>query len=57
MNSLTLVPGRSVVALVVVAIATVGLAGCKVVSPPTQAVPIRAAFYYPWFPEAWNQQG
>ena len=19
--------------------------------------PIRAAFYYPWFPEAWNQQG
>ena len=21
------------------------------------AFPIRAAFYYPWFPEAWNQQG
>jgi hypothetical protein len=21
------------------------------------AIPIRAAFYYPWFPEAWNQQG
>jgi hypothetical protein len=20
-------------------------------------LPIRAAFYYPWFPEAWNQQG
>ena len=19
--------------------------------------PIRAAFYYPWFPQAWNQQG
>ena len=33
-------------------------------SEPTAAVvdpqpgfPIRAAFYYPWFPEAWNQQG
>jgi len=24
-------------------------------SQPT--FPIRAAFYYPWFPEAWNQQG
>ena len=21
------------------------------------ALPIRAAFYYPWFPEAWNQEG
>jgi hypothetical protein len=21
------------------------------------SLPIRAAFYYPWFPEAWNQQG
>ena len=27
------------------------------VSPPTPATPIRAAFYYPWFPEAWAQQG
>jgi hypothetical protein len=33
-------------------------------SPPTVPVidpqpgfPIRAAFYYPWFPEAWSQQG
>ena len=29
--------------------------------PPSQggqpSFPIRAAFYYPWFPEAWNQQG
>jgi hypothetical protein len=23
--------------------------------PPTSADPMRAAFYYPWFPEAWNQ--
>ena len=23
----------------------------------TIAFPIRGAFYYPWFPEAWNQQG
>ncbi len=26
-------------------------------STPTVGFPIRAAFYYPWFPEAWNQQG
>jgi hypothetical protein len=24
---------------------------------PSLALPIRAAFYYPWYPEAWNQQG
>jgi outer membrane biosynthesis protein TonB len=24
---------------------------------PQPSFPIRAAFYYPWFPEAWNQQG
>lgn len=24
---------------------------------PQPRFPIRAAFYYPWFPEAWNQQG
>ncbi|MDR3575851.1 MAG: hypothetical protein P4L50_18470 [Anaerolineaceae bacterium] len=24
---------------------------------PAIGFPIRAAFYYPWFPEAWNQQG
>ena len=24
---------------------------------PTSAHPIRAAFYYPWFPQAWTQQG
>jgi hypothetical protein len=26
-------------------------------SPPTSANPVRAAFYYPWFPLAWNQSG
>src|SRR3954466_15688203 len=26
-------------------------------SDPQPALPIRATFYYPWFPEAWNQQG
>jgi hypothetical protein len=25
--------------------------------PGSLTFPIRAAFYYPWFPEAWNQQG
>ena len=24
---------------------------------PQPSFPIRAVFYYPWFPEAWNQQG
>src|SRR6185312_12434907 len=24
---------------------------------PQPSLPVRAAFYYPWFPEAWNQQG
>ena len=24
---------------------------------PTGATPVRAAFYYPWFPEAWSQSG
>jgi hypothetical protein len=28
-----------------------------VVVDPQPNFPIRAAFYYPWFPEAWNQQG
>lgn len=26
-------------------------------SSTTVGLPLRAAFYYPWFPEAWNQQG
>jgi hypothetical protein len=24
---------------------------------PSDAFPVRAAFYYPWFPESWNQSG
>src|SRR6185369_8622871 len=28
-----------------------------VVADAQPSFPIRAAFYYPWFPEAWNQQG
>ena len=27
------------------------------VSPPKPGGPVRAAFYYPWFPEAWDQSG
>lgn len=26
-------------------------------APPPAASPVRATFYYPWFPEAWNQSG
>ena len=48
---------RALSVLVVAAIAATALVGCKIMSPPTTAQPIRAAFYYPWFPEAWAQQG
>src|SRR6476661_1404250 len=38
--------------------ATTVLANAAPVQADTQpSFPIRAAFYYPWFPEAWNQQG
>ena len=43
--------------LVVVTLAGLGLTGCRILPPPTSAAPIRAAFYYPWFPQAWKQQG
>ncbi len=33
-----------------------GASSLPAVNPQLQT-PIRAAFYYPWFPEAWNQQG
>jgi hypothetical protein len=39
--------------LVMVMLADAGLAAQD--SQPS--FPIRTAFYYPWFPEAWNQQG
>jgi glycosyl hydrolase family 99/calcineurin-like phosphoesterase family protein len=32
-------------------------AGAAPAADTQPAFPIRAAFYYPWFPEAWNQQG
>jgi Glycosyl hydrolase family 99/Calcineurin-like phosphoesterase len=38
--------------------ASVMLADAAPAQPDSQpSFPIRAAFYYPWFPEAWNQQG
>src|ERR1043165_6637002 len=38
--------------------ATTLLANAAPVQADTQpSFPIRVAFYYPWFPEAWNQQG
>ncbi|HSB02550.1 MAG TPA: DNRLRE domain-containing protein [Anaerolineales bacterium] len=44
--------------LIVANLATVMLAGAAPAAADTQpSFPIRAAFYYPWFPEAWNQQG
>src|SRR5215208_2864223 len=44
--------------LIVSNFATVMLADAAPAVADTQpSFPIRAAFYYPWFPEAWNQQG
>jgi hypothetical protein len=44
--------------LIIANLATVMLAGAAPAQQDTQpSFPIRAAFYYPWFPEAWNQQG
>src|SRR5690349_11125038 len=46
------------IVLIVSNFATVTLAGAAPLQPDTQpSFPLRAAFYYPWFPEAWNQQG
>jgi hypothetical protein len=44
--------------LILANFATVMLAGAAPAHPDTQPTfPIRAAFYYPWFPEAWDQRG
>ncbi len=44
--------------LIVANFATVMLVDAAPAQPDTQpSFPIRAAFYYPWFPEAWKQQG
>jgi hypothetical protein len=58
---------RVVGTIVLTGVAAAGLVACVVPPPapspvttvpaPTSAVPIRAAFYYPWFPQAWAQQG
>lgn len=57
MTSLTVARRRVISVLAVVVLAAVGLTGCRIVPPPTAAAPIRAAFYYPWFPQGWNQHG
>src|SRR5947207_6938567 len=44
--------------LIVTNFATIVLVNAAPVTADIQpSFPIRAAFYYPWFPEAWNQQG
>ena len=46
------------VILIVLNFVTVMLAGAAPAGQdPQPAFPIRAAFYYPWFPEAWDQYG
>ncbi len=56
-GTLSTAASRTLRVAVVVVIAAAASVGCKSLTPPTSAAPIRAAFYYPWFPEAWNQQG
>ena len=45
----------SIVALVCAL--TAGAAPSSTPRPSQPGFPIRAAFYYPWFPEAWRQSG
>jgi len=42
---------------VVLALTATTLFTASVVRGSEPAFPLRAAFYYPWFPEAWTQQG
>jgi hypothetical protein len=35
---------------------TIGRPPSRAPEDPQPALPVRAAFYYPWFPEAWKQQ-
>ena len=47
-----------VMILIVTNLATVALAEAAPAAQDSQpSFPIRAAFYYPWFPQAWDQQG
>lgn len=49
---------RLIATILGAALVAAGLAACDTTTPPvSQTLPIRAAFYYPTFPEWWNQQG
>lgn len=52
-----LAPRTAVVALLFAVVLAVTGAARPAYADWQPAFPIRAAFYYPWFPEAWNQQG
>jgi hypothetical protein len=41
----------------VLVLAVAGLAGPTGATAAVSRPPVRAAFYYPWFPEGWSQQG
>lgn len=63
-TSYTLTPADDGATIVVRVTAANAAGSAAADSQPTGAVvdpqpgfPIRGAFYYPWFPEAWNQQG
>lgn len=45
------------IAIAVLTLASFGFVAASCNPDPQPSLPIHAAFYYPWFPEAWNQQG
>jgi hypothetical protein len=57
MNPRAVVGLRSLAVFVVMTTASVGVLGEQSGALDTGPKPVRAAFYYPWFPEAWNQGG
>lgn len=48
---------RTALALIAALAAVLTLTACANAKPKSLKTPVRAAFFYPWFPEAWAQQG
>lgn len=57
MHSRTGLRRRLVIVFAVLAFFGIAAAGCPPPVDQQPAFPVHAAFYYPWFPQAWNQQG
>src|SRR5947209_2202497 len=53
-------PVKTRLAAALLALAAIALPACKAqqgAGDPQPTFPIHAAFYYPWFPGSWTQQG